>query len=691
MDELKATYIQEAQELLDNLESSLLVLEDNPSDHSNIEQVFRVMHTLKGNSSMFGLAVIAEFVHDLETIYDKIRQGEMQLSKRILNVTLASLDHLKLIIFDSDLGESTNRDNHYNLIGEIHVIIKDETGVEVHTNQASVEENNQDYTGAKTYYVLFKPHPHFLKTGSNPMLVVQELVGFGKSLVIPHFSEVADFDAFDPTDCIAYWELLIETDKTENDLRDVFIFVEDDAEIQIKSFMSKDMLEHSTVLAAVEELKFKAGLFDQELLESVALECKIEVVIAEKVSATKDEKVNSVKKTEKEKVVSSIRVSSDKLDELMNLVSELVTTQASLSLFSENNSSSELDVISENIEKLSRRLRDISFGMTLIQINNMFARFQRLVRDMCDLLGKEVVFITEGGETELDKTIIETLTDPLMHIIRNSMDHGIESPDEREKKGKSRQGTVKLRAYYSGISVYIQIIDDGKGIDVRKVREKAISRGFMREDEQLSDKEIFDFIFFPGFSTAEVVTDVSGRGVGMDVVKRNITDLKGAISVDSRIDEGTTLTIKLPLSLSIIDGLLVELCGVRYVIPLSVVSKCYEVKNVEMLKNFNRLLYLDDHQVPYINLRDEFEYEDLDPSENSQLIVISDGDNEVGISVDFIIGEYQAVVKPISKYYRNQDFVSGATILGDGSIALVLDTHKIVELYMKHVKMESRL
>lgn len=691
MDELKATYIQEAQELLDNLESSLLVLEDNPSDHSNIEQVFRVMHTLKGNSSMFGLAVIAEFVHDLETIYDKIRQGEMQLSKRILNVTLASLDHLKLIIFDSDLGESTNRDNHYNLIGEIHVIIKDETGTDVHAHTDTLGSDNQDYNGVRTYYVLFKPHSHFLKTGSNPMLVVQELVGFGKSLVVPHFKQVADFEAFDPTDCIAYWELLIETEKTENDIRDVFIFVEDDAEIQIKSFLSKDVLEQPLIVAEVEAVKFKDALLNHDVLSHAADECRIDIEVPEKVTVVKEDKSTPVKKTEKEKVVSSIRVSSDKLDELMNLVSELVTTQASLSLFSENNSSSELDVISENIEKLSRRLRDISFGMTLIQINNMFARFQRLVRDMCDLLGKEVVFITEGGETELDKTIIETLTDPLMHIIRNSMDHGIESPDEREKKGKSRQGTVKLRAYYSGISVYIQIIDDGKGIDVRKVREKAISRGFMREDEQLSDKEIFDFIFYPGFSTAEVVTDVSGRGVGMDVVKRNITDLKGSISVDSRIDEGTTLTIKLPLSLSIIDGLLVELCGVRYVIPLSVVSKCYEVKNVEMLKNFNRLLYLDDHQVPYINLRDEFEYEDLDPSENSQLIVVSDGDNEVGISVDFIIGEYQAVVKPISKYYRNQDFVSGATILGDGSIALVLDTHKIVELYMKHVKMESRI
>jgi two-component system chemotaxis sensor kinase CheA len=318
----------------------------------------------------------------------------------------------------------------------------------------------------------------------------------------------------------------------------------------------------------------------------------------------------------------------------------------------------------------------------------MFSRFQRLVRDVSMSLNKEVQFVTEGGETELDKSIIETLTDPLMHIIRNSLDHGLELPEKREALDKPRKGTVKLKAFYSGISVYIQITDDGKGMDVDVIREKAISKGFMKPDEVLSDKEIFDFIFYPGFSTAAVVTDISGRGVGMDVVKRNISELKGSIIVDSKVNIGTTLTIKLPLSLSIIDGLLVEVANVFYIIPLSVVDKCYEVENKEMIGNFNQLLTLDNQQIPFINIHKEFGYSEISDADNSQIIVVSDADRRVGISVDCIIGEYQAVVKPIGKYYRNQDFISGATILGDGSIALVMDTHKIIDLYTEHAKTE---
>lgn len=695
MDEMKMTYIQEAEELLENLESSLLSLEDNPNDKSNIEQVFRVMHTLKGNSSMFGLSVIAEFVHDLETIYDKIRQGEMSLSKGILDCTLASLDHLKLIIHDSDLEEGTNKENHHRLIKEINTFIGGTGHPEQKVNDEIVQAvTNLDNNLPKTYHIYFEPNANMLQNGSNPLGLINELAAIGKNIVVPHFKRVESIEDFDPTSCITFWDVYLETDVPKTTILDVFVFVEGDAIIEITELPFTDLVINATFQDTVNANIFKDVKSDPfELLglaETVGK--KVEVIEIHKVEKVVEEKAakSPVKTEAKEKVISSIRVSSDKLDELMNLVSELVTTQASLSLFTENNTNTELEVISENVEKLSRRLRDIAFGMTLVPINNMFARFQRLVRDLSDTLGKDVQFVTEGGETELDKTIIETLTDPLMHIIRNSLDHGLETPDVREEGGKTRQGTVKLRAYYSGISVYIQIIDDGKGIDVEAVRSKAISKGFMKEDDQLSDKEIFDYIFYPGFSTAAVVSDVSGRGVGMDVVKRNITDLKGQIIVDSKVGVGTTLTIKLPLSLSIIDGLLVDIASVNYIIPLSVVNKCFEVKNTDMIGNFNRLLVLDDHQIPFINLREEFGYEKIEKDKNSQLIVVSDGESEVGISVDFIVGEYQAVVKPIGKYYRNQDFVSGATILGDGSIALVLDTHKIVELYTEHVKMESK-
>lgn len=693
MDEMKETYIQEANELLENLESSLLSLESNPNDSSNIEQVFRVMHTLKGNSSMFGLTKIAEFVHDLETIYDKIRQNEMQLSKPILDTTLLALDHLNKIIIDSELEEEDNKSTHALLISQIHAFIgKGDVDQSVTTSVES--EIEEEVKGPKTFHVMFEPNSSVFLDGTNPLILVTELAGLGKNIVIPHFKAMS-IDEFNPLDCITFWDVFIETDKSIDDIKDVFVFVEDNATIDINEFNFTDLISNNEFGEYVKSFMFKDKKVDLTELSLIAERVGkgSEKVANNKIEVTPVKAQNespTTKKEVKEKVLSSIRVSSDKLDELMNLVSELVTTQASLTLFSQKNESPELEIISENIEKLSRRLRDIAFGMTLVPINNMFSRFQRLVRDVSNSLGKEVQFITEGGETELDKSIIETLTDPLMHIIRNSLDHGLELPETREEQNKPRKGTVKLKAFYSGISVYIQIIDDGKGIDSEIIRNKAISKGFVREDQELTDKEIFDFIFYPGFSTAEVVTDISGRGVGMDVVKRNITDLKGNIVVESKVGVGTTLTIKLPLSLSIIDGLLVEIAKVNYIIPLSVVNKCYEVDNSEMEDNFNRLLILDDKQVPYINIRKEFGYKRQPSDEKSQIIVVSDADRQVGISVDQIIGEYQAVVKPIGKYYKNQDFISGATILGDGSIALVMDSHKIIDLYTEHSKLETK-
>ncbi len=700
MEEMKATYIQEANELLENLESSLLSLEDNPNDTSNIEQVFRVMHTLKGNSSMFGLSKIAEFVHDLETIYDKIRQGEMELTKEILNTTLASFDHLNLIIIDSDLEDEKNKENHVVLIHKIHGLIQGSTVSQAVVVPSEIAENTNATVipdnVLRTYYVHFEPKTEFFLDGSNPLILVAELCQLGKYLVVPHFHKVTSIDDFNPTSCITFWEIYIESGGAKDKIDEVFVFAESNAKIEVVELTSSDLISNKEFAEKVQELKFKDQLIDRDVLFELAARLGKSIVpdlpILPAIDANEllAESKNTQKSETKEKVVSSIRVSSDKLDELMNLVSELVTTQASLTLYNQKNETPELELISENIEKLSRRLRDIAFGMTLVPINNMFSRFQRLVRDVSMALNKEVQFVTEGGETELDKSIIETLTDPLMHIIRNSLDHGLELPDVRERLGKPRKGTVKLKAFYSGISVYIQIIDDGKGIDVNVIREKAVSKGFIKSDDVLTDKEVFDFIFYPGFSTAAVVTDISGRGVGMDVVKRNISELKGSIVVESQVNIGTTLTIKLPLSLSIIDGLLVDVANVYYIIPLSVVDKCYEVDNFEMMNNFNQLLVLDEKQVPFINVRKEFGYEEMSNSEKSQIIVVSDADRRVGISVDHIVGEYQAVVKPIGKYYRNQDFISGATILGDGSIALVMDTHKIIDLYTEHAKFELK-
>jgi two-component system chemotaxis sensor kinase CheA len=669
MDATRITYIEEANELLANLENALLSLETAGNNKSEIESIFRVMHTLKGNSSMFGLSIIAEFVHDLETIYDKIRIGEMTLTKTLIDCTFLCLDHLKSIILDSELSELSNKENHQKLISQINGFINSTSAVEA--IKVPLAENKSK----QTYHIYFEPNANIFNNGTNPLFLLSELATLGTCRSISHFKKVTSFEEFNTTDCITFWDIFLETDKSVNEIRDVFVFVEDNSKIEITNLNGGGYLTNNEFLnyisaTSISNSRVDLGGFSFKNENPVKTE-----------SPVKEVQVNSSRKSQvKEKNVSSIRVASDKLDELMNLVSELVTTQAGLTLYAENNRTSELETISENIEKLSRRLRDMAFGMTLVPINNLFGRFQRMVRDVSNQLGKEIEFITEGGETELDKTIIETLTDPLMHILRNSLDHGIEKPEVRELNGKPKTGKLTLKAYYSGVFVYIQITDDGKGIDVNAVRKKAISRGLMKEEDNFSDKQLFDFIFHPGFSTAEKITDVSGRGVGMDVVNRNIQEIKGSIQVDSKMNEGTTLTIKIPLTLSIIDGLLVAIDSVNYIIPLSVITKCYEVNNSEMIGNFNQLLILDEEQVPYINMRDEFGHK-FETGRKSAVIVVNNGERKVGISIDNIIGEYQAVVKPLGKFYTNQDFISGASILGDGTIALVMDTNKIIELH----------
>ncbi|MES2760872.1 MAG: chemotaxis protein CheA [Bacteroidota bacterium] len=675
MDSTRITYIDEANELLANLESSLLSLEGSNNDKENIELIFRIMHTLKGNSSMFGLTNVAEFVHDLETIYDKIRNHEMQLTKQLIDCTFLCLDHLKNIILDSDLIEDTNKQTHEALLSQINNLIS----VGSVTGNVLNEHKPDSAIQKELFHIYFEPHESIFNNGTNPLFLLSELSGMGNCRAIPHFKEVAAVDTYQESNCITFWDIFLETERSLNDIRDVFVFVEDNSTIEINSLRLNTDFDSPDFLNFISSTSFTSDRVDLNLFES-----KPSDELVEKLSPANTVQVNGKKNDLKEKSSSSIRVSSEKLDELMNLVSELVTTQAALVLYSETNKDSELETISENIEKLSRRLRDISFGMTLVPINNLFGRFQRMVRDVSALLGKEIEFVTDGGETELDKTIIETLTDPIMHILRNSLDHGIEKPKDRIKKGKRASGKLILRSYYSGAFVYIQIIDDGKGIDVNAIRNKAIVKGLMKEDEVLSDKQLFDFIFHPGFSTAEKITDVSGRGVGMDVVNRNIQDIKGTIQVDSKVNEGTSLTIKIPLTLSIIDGLLVKVDTVNYIIPLNVITKCYEVKNSEMTNNFNRLLILDEEQVPFVNMREQFGHS-FDNNGVSQIIVVNNNDRKVGVSIDHIIGEYQAVVKPLGKYYKNQDFISGASILGDGTIALVMDTNKIIDLYKNNL------
>ncbi|MGM0673740.1 MAG: chemotaxis protein CheA, partial [Spirochaetota bacterium] len=390
--------------------------------------------------------------------------------------------------------------------------------------------------------------------------------------------------------------------------------------------------------------------------------------------------VGSRKKVQQEMAGSSIRVSSEKLDNLVDLVGEIVTLQARLSQTTAQLGDSNLNTISENFERLTDELRDSTMSIRMLPIGTTFSKFRRLVRDLSQELGKEVEMVAAGGETELDKTVIERLNDPLVHVIRNAIDHGIERPEVREKAGKPRTGTVTLSAEHAGAEVLIRITDDGAGLEQASILEKARSRGLIRGDEDLSEQEIYQLLFAPGFSTADSVTSVSGRGVGMDVVKKEIDNLGGSVHIESTPGSGTTFRLNIPLTLAIIDGLLVKIGGQHYVFPLSAVGECIELtEEMRGSESGGHIINNRGDVLPYVRLRDVFGIEGaIDGIE--QVVVVYSQQGTVGFVVDSVIGDFQTVIKNLGKLYRDLEGISGATILGDGTVALILDLQKLASL-----------
>ena len=691
---------EEANELIEIIEANLITLETSEDKSQSIEAVFRAMHTLKGNCGMFGLDNVADFLHNLETVYDWLRDNKLTADKNLIDTSLLALDHLKKFILDPNLTNPSLLDKNQEVSEKVKAILGFEESISSQkpaSQEVPVQEEEADST-EKAYYLKVIPGEEVSQNGTQLLALVNELREMGQTRIFPKFSTIKKIKDFNPLQNYSAWEILLYSKNDINSIKDVFVFIEDESTIQIEllgnhsPFGSPEFDEWiagnllilqdqycDTEILKAEYLKILQNnpVIEEKPTKTPEFSKPIEPVVPEKQSDT-------VKKPETDnrlgREISSIRVSSDKLDGLLNIVSELVTTQASLSLYTNNHHTTELETISENVEKLSRQLRDVAFGMTLIPLRGIINRFKRLIRDTSNELGKEVDFQIYGDDTELDKNIMERLTDPLMHILRNSIDHGIESADERARAGKPETGTIIFKAFYSGANVHIQVKDDGKGLDEEKIRNKAISKGLISSTDSISRNDLFNLIFEPGFSTATKVTGVSGRGVGLDVVNKNISYLRGEIDIDSEKGIGTTFTIKLPLTLSIIDGLLVQIDNENFIIQLSAIKKVYEVPYSKLKNRFNHIIVLDDLQIPYINLRNEFDKLSQEDPQYSSVIVVHNNEAEIGISVDMILGEYQAVLKPIGKYYRNQEFVSGATILGDGTVALVLDTDKLIEL-----------
>ena len=688
MDAHKETFREEAYELLTELERSLLELEDNPGDLDQVGRVFRAMHTIKGSGAMFGFDDIASFTHNVENVFDLVRSGKIPVTRELVNLTLSARDHIKELLDASVSGDSVDEANAAQIITSLNLLVP---GGEAAKTLQPPEEKKQA-APLVTYRIRFKPHPNLFMNGTNPLILLSELRDLGECAVTAHTENIPVLEDMDPEALYIFWDVVLTTDKGMNAIKDVFIFVEDDAEITIDVLMEEDPFNVTDLpQPRLGELLIERGdLSDQALNQALTSQKRIGEILVEENITTRSAVAAALteqnqirkrleKRTEKAET-SSVRVPAEKLDHLVDLVGELVTVQARLSQKAAKQNDPDLVAIAEDVESLTSGLRDNAMSIRMLQIGTTFATFKRLVRDLCNELGKNIELTTAGGETELDKTVIDQLKDPLVHIIRNAVDHGIETPDERRRAGKPETGTIHLSAEHSGAHVLIRIKDDGKGLDPVIIRRKALEKGIIASDAELDDNEIRNLLFAPGFSTAEKVTDLSGRGVGMDVVKKSIESLRGGIDLSSQTGKGTTITLKLPLTLAIIDGLLVQIGEGYYVLPLSSVEECVELTFDQRNSGKNgNILNIRGDIVPYVRLRDEYDILENTPDLEHVVIMETYG-KRVGFVVDRVIGGHQTVIKNLGAAFRNAHDISGATILGDGTVALIIDVNKIVDL-----------
>lgn len=687
--EISEIYRQEAEERLAEIEETVLDIEENPEDMEAVNRLFRAVHTIKGSGAMFGFNEIADFTHHLETTLDRVRNGTLVITKELIDLILKSRDHINTILSCAETNESIDEAAGNEIIAALGRLLPEEEGDSASYPDSKAEEQEEIVKEKdKTYRVRFRPDETLFLNGTDPALLLDELMTLGDCHITAFVRDVPSLDEINPEYCYLYWDIVLTTGKGMDAIKDVFIFVEEDCELTVDLIDDGEETEEEGIKKIGEILVERKDLSDGEIADALTKQKRLgELLVESKVvdqqtvkSALSEQKQvkNARDRRSQEIKASSIRVAAEKLDILVDLVGELVTTQARLSQFSLSQDDQDLLSIAEEVEKLTSELRDNTMSIRMMPIGTTFSNFKRLVRDLSSELHKEIELVTEGAETELDKTVIERLGDPLMHLIRNSIDHGIESPEKRVGAGKPRKGTILLRAEYKGAYVVITIDDDGNGLNLEAIKAKAVEKGLISKDADMSDKEIFNLIFAPGFSTAKTVSSVSGRGVGMDVVKKTIDSLRGAIEIDSTEGKGSTITLKLPLTLAIINGLLVKIGDGFYVIPLASVEECVELSReaVESSRGSN-ILNLRGEIVPYIRLRDRFGItDDVPPLEH---IVITDvHEKRIGFVVDNVIGGHQTVIKSLGPAFKHMRNLSGASILGDGTVALILDVNTLV-------------
>ena len=661
---------QEAGELLEQLEAALLDLERSPSDRNLINSAFRALHTIKGSGAMFGFDEVAAFAHEFESAFDRVRKGDAEPAPDLIAIALNAKDFLRMQI--EKPGEASAVIG-VCILSDLRKLVQGPNGA-----SALVAAAAEPAPGAPTpppppalrrWRVGMRFHKDVLINGSNPLLLLDELRGLGDCRVAVHAEGVPPLEEIDPVTCYFTWEVTLNTAHPRSVIEDVFIFVASEMELEIEELTDTTAVGDGEARLAPDRI---AEPVQSAPLAGEATPAATEVAAKHEV-----------------KEAATIRVQAERLDEMMDRVGELVIAQARLTQLASAGASAK--GVAEEIERLTSSLRDAMMGIRMLPIGSLFGRFRRLVHDVSRDLGKHIELVTEGEETELDKTMIERLADPLIHVIRNAADHGLEGAEARQAAGKEPIGRIRLVARHAGAEVLISISDDGKGIDLKRIRAKAEENGLVAAGAVLSETELYQLLFLPGFSTAQQVSALSGRGVGMDVVRRTIEGMRGSIDVASELGKGTTITLRLPLTLAIIEGLLVRVAETCYVVPLTAVEECVELSaDADARSKGRSFLNIRGELVPFLRLRELFA-EIGDPDPHQKVVIVANAEARVGLVVDQIIGSHQIVIKSLSKLHADVPSFSGATILGDGAVALILDVpHLIASGQAREARLQAK-
>lgn len=644
-----AIFFEECYEGIESMEKGLLELDPENVDTDHINNIFRAAHSIKGGAGTFGFNDIGNFTHVMETILDEMREGRRVPEKETINLLLEGVDCLRHAVNACKGGNQINKD----IMNDVQLRMQSAISDGKHAYRQLQEENLKKGSG---WRVAFHPHKNLFFTGNDPVRLIKELSDIGKLNIKVNLAKLPDFDEIDPLNCYLGWEILLEGSTTHEEISEIFAWVEGDCELNIH--LQNDRRQRG-------ERRRTEVNFGRR-----------------KTDFTGD--------TDSSKEATSIRVAIDKLDAVVDLVGELIINQSML-----NREFYSLDVIlPEKLQstlgiqnRLTRALQDHAMNIRMLPIDFAFQRLPRLVHDLCESLGKKATLEISGKDTELDKTVLEKISDPLVHLVRNSLDHGMENPEQRIKSGKPETGTIKVAAYHKGGNIIITISDDGAGLNIEKIRSKAIEKEFISPDEDLSEQQIMNLIFLPGFSTASEINDVSGRGVGMDVVNSNIKLLGGAIDVSSIQGKGCTLTIRLPLTMAILDGQLIRVGSQIYILSLLPIVESVQVKpdQLKIITGKSDVYRYRDAFIPVLNLKKHLAGIDEKISGDDLLVVVETGNTRVGLLVNEVIGQQQVVIKSLEQNYQNMAGIAGASILGDGSVALIIDIPGLVYNYLQTV------